>query len=159
MKRPQSFTGINHLKLPCNNILKTAQFYETIFPMTRIIKYNHYTPNHKLFAIMLQHKPTKLIIELRYVPGQAKAQQGWDPITWGVGTRGDLEEWRAWLDAHKVKRSKIFMGIKGWVMACEDPDGRIVRLYVEDEEHEWTDYPDQDEYWLGTIEANPTQEQ
>ncbi|KAG9496453.1 hypothetical protein J7337_013041 [Fusarium musae] len=147
-KKPQSFRGINHLKLPCNDILETGKFYETIFPMTRIMKYNHYTPNHKLFAIMLTHEPTKLIIELRYVPEQAKAQKGWDPITWGVGTRADLEEWGSWLDAHGVRRS--------WVMACEDPDGRIVRLYVEDEDHEWTDHPDQDEYWLGTIAANPT---
>lgn len=34
-------------------------------------------------------------------------------------------------------------------MACEDPDGRIVRLYVEDEEHEWTDHPDKDEICRG----------
>ncbi|KAF4439755.1 hypothetical protein F53441_12500 [Fusarium austroafricanum] len=76
MKQPQSFNGINHLKLPCNDILKTEKFYETIFPITRILKYNHYTPDHKLFAIMLQHEPTKLIIELRHVPGQAVVQKG-----------------------------------------------------------------------------------
>ncbi|KAK9415857.1 putative Glyoxalase/fosfomycin resistance/dioxygenase domain-containing protein [Seiridium unicorne] len=107
---------------------------------------------------MLQHEPTNLIVELRYVPPQAKAQKGWDPITWGVGTRKNLEEWAAWLDGHGVQSSKVLTGIKGWVMACEDQDGRIVRLYVEDEEHEWTDQPDKDEYWLGTVEPNPTQE-
>ena len=104
---------------------------------------------------MFTHEPTKLIVEVRYVPEQATAQRGWDPITWGVGTRNDLEEWGAWLDANGVKRSKILLGIKGWVMGCEDPDGRIVRLYVEDEAHEWTDHPDQDEYWLGTVEGDP----
>ncbi|KIL86460.1 hypothetical protein FAVG1_10289 [Fusarium avenaceum] len=156
--KPKSFTGINHLKLPCHDILKTGEFYEKIFHLTRIPKYNHYTPDHKLFAIMLENKPIKLIVELRYVPVQATAQKGGDPITWGVGTRADLEEWGAWLDGHGVSRSKILTGIKGWVMACEDPDGRIVRLYVEDEEHEWTDHPDQNEYWLGSVEANPTQE-
>ncbi|KAF4944283.1 hypothetical protein FSARC_14716 [Fusarium sarcochroum] len=155
---PTSFTGINHLKLPCHDIIKTSAFYEKVFPFTRIHKYNHYTPDHKLFAIMLQHQPTNLIIELRYVPAQAEAQKGWDPITWGVGTRADLGEWESWLDKHGVHRSKVFVGIKGWVMGCEDPDGRIVRLYVEDEDHEWTDHPDKDDFWLGTIEANPTQE-
>ena len=44
-----------------------------------------------------------------------------------------------WLDANDVKRSLNFIWIKGWVMACKDLDGRIVRLYVKDEEHEWTD--------------------
>ena len=41
-------------------------------------------------------------------------------------------------------------GIKGWVMACEDPDGRIVRLYCEEEEErEWTDQSDQARKRLG----------
>ena len=93
---------------------------------------------------------------MRYVPNQAAAQKGWDPITWGVGTRKDLEQWAQWFDAHGVKHSHIFAGVKGWVMGCEDPDGRIVRLYVDDEEHEWTDHPDQDEYWLGTVQADPS---
>jgi hypothetical protein len=39
-------------------------------------------------------------------------------------------------------------------MACEDPDGKNVRLYV-DEEHEWSDHPDKDEYWLGNLVADP----
>lgn len=102
---------------------------------------------------MLQHTPTSLLLELRHVPDRAEAQKGLDPITWGVGTRADLEEWGKWLDQHSVKRSRIFTGIKGWVMGAEDPDGRIVRLYVQDEDHEWTDHPDQDEYWLGSITA------
>ena len=51
--------------------------------------------------------------------------------------------------------SKVLTGIKGWVAGCEDPDGRVVRLYVEDEEHEWTDHPDQDERWLGSVRAQP----
>ena len=50
------------------------------------------------------------------------------------------------------------MGIKGWVMGCEDPDGRIGRLSVEDEEHEWTDHPDKDEYWLGSVHGDPEME-
>ncbi len=71
---------------------------------------------------------------------------------------GRSEEWVAWLDENKVHRSKIFTGIKGWLMGCEDPDGKIVRIYAEDESHEWTDHPDADEFWLGTVQANPTQE-
>jgi hypothetical protein len=56
-----------------------------------------------------------------------------------------------------VKRGAIFTGIKTWVVSCdgEEPDGRIVRLYVGEEEHERIDHPDQDDYWLGKIEADP----
>ena len=153
--RPSSFSGINHLKLPSFSVQKTVDFYTNIFPFTYLPQYDHFTPDHKLFAKMFWHEPTKLIIEARYVPTQAEAQKGWDPITWGVGTRKDLEEWAAWFDANSVKRSRIFTGIKGWVMGCEDPDGRVVRLYVEEEDHEWTDHPDEDAYWLGAVEADP----
>ena len=43
-------------------------------------------------------------------------------------------------------------------MGCEDPDRKIVSLYVEDQEHEWTDHPDSDEYWLGTAKGDPNAE-
>jgi catechol 2,3-dioxygenase-like lactoylglutathione lyase family enzyme len=153
--KPTSFKGINHLKLPCHSITKSHDFYTQIFPFIPLPQYNHYTPQHAVFAKMFTHEPTKLIVEVRYSPADADAQKGWDPITWGVGTRKDLEEWGVWLDSWGVKRSRIFTGIKGWVMGCEDPDGRIVRLYVEDEEHEWTDHPDKDEYWLGNVQGDP----
>jgi hypothetical protein len=39
------------------------------------------------------------------VPEQAAAQKGWDPITWGVGRRQDLEQWAEWLDVNGVKHS------------------------------------------------------
>lgn len=154
---PSSFNGIHHLKLPCASIRKTHDFYTEIFPFVALPQYNHYTPEHKLFALMFMHPSTKLIVEARYDPAQAKVQKGWDPISWAVGSRKDLEKWGEWLDAHEVRRSRIFIGVKGWVMGCEDPDGRIVRLYVDDEEHGLTDHPDEDEYWLGRIEADPNE--
>jgi hypothetical protein len=156
---PSSFNGINHLKLPCQSINVTHDFYVNVFPFTPLPQYDHFTPNHELFAKMFTHAATKLIVEVRYCPNEAAAQKGWDPITYGVGTRKDLEDWAEWLDACEVKRSRIFTGIKGWLMACEDPDRRIVRLYVEDEEHEWTDHPDVDAYWLGAVRGDPNAKQ
>ena len=69
--------------------------------------------------------------------------------------REDLDEWGAWFDAKQVKRSRVFIGMQSWILAVEDPDGRIVRLYVEDEAHEWVDLPDCDAFWLGRMEADP----
>ena len=116
--------------------------------MIHIPSLNHYTPEHKLYAVLFQHPATKTIIELRHDPTQAGVQKGWDPITWGVPSKQNLDEWAGWLDHCGVKRSRVLMGIKGWVLCCEDPDGRMVRMYCE-EEHEWTDNPDQDDEWLG----------
>jgi hypothetical protein len=104
--KPRSFNGVNHLKLPCHSIPETHDFYTKIFPFTPLPQYDHFTPDHKLFAKMFSHEPTKLIVEVRYAPEQATAQKGWDPITYGVGMRRDLEEWARWFDANGVKHSK-----------------------------------------------------
>ena len=77
--------------------------------------------------MMFQHPTTKLIVEVRHTPDQAEKQKGWDPVTWGVKSRQDLEDWATWFDECGVRRSKVFTGIKGWVLGCEDPDGKIVR--------------------------------
>ncbi|KIM93902.1 hypothetical protein OIDMADRAFT_46013 [Oidiodendron maius Zn] len=146
---PKSFIGLHHLKLPCHSIKKTHEFYTTIFPFKPMPHADHFTPDHQLFAKLCIHEATKLIVELRYEPTQANLQKGWDPITYAVGTRKDLERWGEWFDANGVKHSRIFTGVSAWVMACEDPDGKIVRLYVSEEEHEWTDHVDKDERWLG----------
>lgn len=106
LQRPSlSFRGIDHLKLPSSSITKTHDFYTKIFPFTPMPQYDHFTPDHKLFAKMFYYEPHKLIVEVRYVPEQAAAQKGWDPITWGVGKRQDLEEWTKWFDANGVKHS------------------------------------------------------
>jgi hypothetical protein len=89
---PSSFNGINLLKLPCHSLKKTHAFYTEVFPFKPLPQYNRYTPEHKLFAMMFMHEPTKLIVEVRHYPAEADAQKSWDPITWGVGTRKDLEE-------------------------------------------------------------------
>ncbi|MCJ1394270.1 hypothetical protein MMC18_007148 [Xylographa bjoerkii] len=146
---PTSFQGVNHIKLPATDILKTYNFYTSIFPLTKIPEYEHYNAKGELFAVMFRHEPTKLIVEVRKHNKQAQAQVGWDPITWGVGRREDLEEWASWFDKHNVKHSTIFTGVKGWVMGAEDPDGKIIRLYTE-EEHRWSSHPDEDDYWLGS---------
>jgi catechol 2,3-dioxygenase-like lactoylglutathione lyase family enzyme len=148
-KKPSSFLGINHLKIPVFDLEKSLAFYTSVFPFKHEEKYNHYTPTHELFAVMIVHEPTSLIVELRHAPEHAEKQRGWDPVTWGCERMSDLDVWAAWLDGLGVRRSPVFMGVKGWVLACEDVDGKIVRIYC-NEEHEWTDHPDVDEYWLGT---------
>ena len=89
---PTSFNGINHLKLPVFNLNETLKFHTTIFPFAHLLHYDHFTPEHKLFALMFHHRETKVIVEVRYAPDQAETQKGWDPITWGVSTRKNLEE-------------------------------------------------------------------
>ncbi|KAK8073670.1 hypothetical protein PG994_004569 [Apiospora phragmitis] len=124
---PPSILGLNHLKLASRNPHATQSFYTTVFPFTPLPHYDHHLAD-----------------------GTAAAQVGWDPVTWGVNARADLEAWSRWLDAQNVEHSRVLRGVKGWVLCARDPDGKIVRLYTE-EEHEWS-LPEEDEVWLGSLE-------
>ncbi|KAK8102696.1 hypothetical protein PG984_015842 [Apiospora sp. TS-2023a] len=147
---PQSFRGLNHLKLASVDLNAIATFYTTIFPFTYLPHYDHHRPDGSVFAVMFRHEASGILVEARQNPAQAAAQVGWDPVTWGVDTRADLEAWARWLDSRGVDHSRVLRGVKGWVLCARDPDGKIVRLYTE-EEHEWA-LPEEDEVWLGSLE-------
>lgn len=150
MERPTSY-GINHLKLAATDIRKTLAFYTDVMGCEYIPQYDHRNAGGELFAVMVkfrQQGATDTILEIRIDEHQAKAQQFWDPITWGVKTRQDLETWKVWFKQNGIKCSpKVFTGLKGWVLCALDPENKIVRLYC-DEEHEWTTSFDHDDFWL-----------
>ncbi|KAK8068068.1 40S ribosomal S3 protein0 [Apiospora saccharicola] len=129
---PQSFRGLNHLKLASVDLGATATFYTTIFPFTYLPHYDHHRADGSVFAVMFRHEASGILVEARQNPAQAAAQVGWDPVTRGVD------------------HSRVLRGVKGWVLCARDPDGKIVRLYTE-EEHEWA-LPEEDEVWLGFLE-------
>ena len=138
--------AIHHLKLAASDLQATHDFYTDVFGFTAVPQFTHRTKDNVIYAFMLRG-PDNVLVEVRHDPAQAKAQEGWDPITWAVKKHSDLEAWAKWLDGKGVKRSKILTGVQGWLLAAEDPDRKHVRLYTL-ESHEWTDTPDQDAYWL-----------
>ena len=141
MQRPE-IQGLHHLTLPSTNILTTSTFYCQILGL-------HYLPRQDVRAppgpegsegtllaitLSLSHNLTSsLQIEIRYNEVQARAQRGWSPLTFGVKTKRELENWRLWFERCQVRCSHIDAVIRGWVLCCEDPDGRIVKLYSEAE--------------------------
>ena len=78
---PSSFNGINHLKLPCHSLKKSHAFYTEVFPFKPLPQYNFYTPEHKLFAMMFIHDPTKLIVDVRYCPPKPTRRRAGTPST------------------------------------------------------------------------------
>jgi catechol 2,3-dioxygenase-like lactoylglutathione lyase family enzyme len=146
--QPPPILGIDHLKLPTNSLPAKLAFYTSILPFTHLTQFDHrHADSNELFAVILQHPQTELLLELRLHPAQAAAQKGWDAITWSVETRADLETWRAWLVAHDVECSRVLKGFKGWVLVAEDPDRAMVRWYCK-ETHEWDSNVDSGELYV-----------
>ncbi|KAJ7629211.1 Glyoxalase/Bleomycin resistance protein/Dihydroxybiphenyl dioxygenase [Mycena polygramma] len=145
---PPPILGIDHLKLPTSALDAKLEFYTSVLPFTHLTQFDHrHADSGALFAVILQHPQTALLVELRLHPAQAAAQRGWDAITWSVETHADLESWRAWLVERGVECSRVLKGFKGWMLVAEDPDGAMVRWYCK-ETHEWDTNVDVDEKWL-----------
>ena len=119
MKRP-AIWGVNHLKLAAKDVKTTQVFYTDVVGLEYIPEFDHKTAQGELFAVMLKipHNDTEILVEVRHNQDQAEKQQGWDPITWGVRRKKDLDTWRVWFEERDVKCSKVFTGLKGWVLCA-----------------------------------------
>ncbi|KAK6856765.1 Glyoxalase/Bleomycin resistance protein/Dihydroxybiphenyl dioxygenase [Apiospora arundinis] len=144
--KPPRLLGLNHLKLASHDILATRDFYTTVFPFTPLPAYDHRRADGSLFAVMFRHD----LQPAGTGTGSGRGTGRLGPRDMGVGTRADLDDWARWLDLKGVEHSRVLRGVKGWVLCARDPDGKIVRLYTE-EEHEWG-LPEEDEIWLGSLE-------
>ncbi|KAK4501074.1 hypothetical protein PRZ48_006880 [Zasmidium cellare] len=149
MSNAPTLGGIHHIKLPVTSIEQTLPFYTDILGLKRIAAYDHINKQGERFAVILEsnHRGVPMLVELRKNPQQAEKQRHTNPIVWAVSKRDDLDVWRDWLEKEEVKCSKVFTGIKGWVLCALDPDEKMVRLYC-DEPHEMTTDYDVDEFWL-----------
>ncbi|OQO09836.1 hypothetical protein B0A48_04188 [Cryoendolithus antarcticus] len=139
--------GLDHIKLASSNIVTTSAFYVDILGFTRIPEFDHRTPSGDLFAVICKHPSIPTMLEIRLNAEQATRHQTWDPVTWSVETRADLEKWATWLALKDVKCSKVLTALRSWVLVAEDPDGRFVRFMTK-ETHEWTTETSKDAYWL-----------
>ena len=150
MSRPTLPWGINHIKIPAKDTIKTKDWYVNTLGLEYLPELDHKRQNGELFAVMLKFpegSPTTHWVEIRLNPAQAEAQKGWDPVTYGVKTKKDLDEWKTCLESQGVTCSPVFTGLQAWVLCVLDPDGKIVRLYC-DETHEWTTDVSHDNFWL-----------
>jgi glyoxylase I family protein len=149
MAPPPPIQNVHHFKFHAHDLDATVDFYVRVLSFSRVPEFDHRTPapESKLFAVLLKH-PNLPLLEIRLDQHKAARQDGWDPIVFQVEGRQEMEQWAAWLDECRVKRSKVLTGFIGWTLCFEDPEKRIIRFYTK-EEHRWTTDVDKDDYWLG----------
>jgi catechol 2,3-dioxygenase-like lactoylglutathione lyase family enzyme len=140
--------GIHHLKFPVSDLAVSLRWWERALGAERQPKWDHFTPDGRLFAYILHVPGIDIPIELRLAPEAAAAVSGFDPVTLAVATETDLKNWAARLDAAEVPHSPVLRGLLGWLLALHDPDGLAIRLHTR-ETHGWdADNADLDSPWL-----------
>jgi hypothetical protein len=68
-------------------------------------------------------------MQLRSVPGGA-ASAGYEPVTFGVADRAELDRWVAHLNAHGVDHTPVTNARIGDSGRFTSPDGAPLRLYT-----------------------------
>jgi catechol 2,3-dioxygenase-like lactoylglutathione lyase family enzyme len=129
-----TLAGVHHLKIPVSNLELSIAWYECVFGARRRAEFDHHDRDGILYAVMLDIPGLVMPTELRLAPKAAKAVAGYDPVTYSVADRAELDRWMAHLDVCKVDHSPVISGYIGHLLIFADPDGLELRLYTNSEE-------------------------
>ena len=125
-----TLTGVHHVKFPVTDIEATAAFFEKALGAKRVKRFNHKDEKGELFAAMMHFPGCDFPVELRHAPKAAKAVAGYDPVTFGISDKSQLDLWAAQLDSAGVKHSGVVTGYIGHLIDFETPDGLAIRFYT-----------------------------
>jgi hypothetical protein len=69
-------------------------------------------------------------VAFRVNPAAAEGSRGFDPVSFAVESRDDLQRWVEHLDSLGVNHSPIVEASIGWLLIFDDPDGLTLHLYT-----------------------------
>ena len=69
-------------------------------------------------------------LELRHAPHAAKSIAGYDPVTFQVDQKEDLDNWAKHFDKAGWKHSEVIQGYIGHLIELKTPDGLELRFYT-----------------------------
>ncbi|MFF5859858.1 VOC family protein [Streptomyces sp. NPDC012751] len=126
--------GVHHIKIPVSDLERSIAWYASVLGARRIPEFDHVTPDGVLFAVILDVPGAGVPVELRLDPETAGRLAGFDPLTFAVAGRAELDGWVRHLDTLGVPRSPVIVALLGHLLVVPDPDGVRLRFYT-DEPH------------------------
>ena len=120
--------GIHHVKIPVTDLDRARDWYGRVFGL----KVTHEFPDADGVLRGVGGPVPGLgdtLLALRVNPEAARGCRNFDPISFGVRGRADVEAWAAHLDALGVPHSPVIEATLGWLLVFDDPDGLQLHLY------------------------------
>lgn len=127
MPRPV-LSGIHHVKIPVTDLAGSLKWYESVFGFDTTIEF----PDDEGVVRGVGGKVPGLGdtgLALRENPQVVQGCKGFDPVSFGVRDRADIEAWAAHLDELGVPHSPVIDATTGWLLVFHDPDGIELHLY------------------------------
>jgi catechol 2,3-dioxygenase-like lactoylglutathione lyase family enzyme len=128
MERPE-LSGVHHVKVPVTDLARSKQWYEDVFGFQATIEF----PDDQGVVRGIAGEVPGLgraIVALRENAAAAAGCAGFDPFSFGVEGRDDLEAWIGYLDDRGVEHSPLIEASVGWLLVFHDPDGIEIHLYT-----------------------------
>lgn len=125
----QELAGIHHVKIPVTDLARSLSWYRQVFGLRPTMQFPEADGVVRGFAGEVPGLGNTLVA-LRVNPAAAEGSRGFDPVSFAVGSRDDLEDWVKHLDSLGVEHSPIVEASVGWLLVFDDPDGVTLHLYT-----------------------------
>jgi catechol 2,3-dioxygenase-like lactoylglutathione lyase family enzyme len=126
-----TLSGVHHLKFPVTDLDAGTAWYERVLGAQRVARFDHYDDTGTRVAVILSVPGLPHPVELRLAPPAVASVAGFDPVTFGVADRQELDRWTAHLDECGVAHSPIRTGHVGQLVEFRTPDGLAIRLHTD----------------------------
>lgn len=127
MSRP-ALAGVHHVKLPITDLQRSTDWYGEVFGFRVTMEF----PGTDGVAQGVAGDVPGLgatTLALRVNPTVVRSCRGFDPVSFAVDDRADVEAWATHLDSLGIAHSPVIEASVGWLLAFEDPDGLQLHLY------------------------------
>jgi catechol 2,3-dioxygenase-like lactoylglutathione lyase family enzyme len=123
-----TLNGFHHVKLPVSDVARSRDWYSAVMGLHVDLEF---VEDGVLMGVAMRDSGGGTCLAARHDPARAAALAGFDPVTFGVPTLADLQDWQRRLDELQEAHGGIVAGHQGWALVgLHDPDGIEVRLYT-----------------------------
>jgi catechol 2,3-dioxygenase-like lactoylglutathione lyase family enzyme len=126
---PPTLSGLHHVTFPVEDLDASVAWFEQIFRAERLPWIDHRDRDGTLFAVIMSLPGLDVPLQLRSGSGGA-ASPGYEPVTFGIADRAELDRWVAHLNAHGVNHTPVINARIGDSVRFTSPDGAPLRLYT-----------------------------
>jgi catechol 2,3-dioxygenase-like lactoylglutathione lyase family enzyme len=127
MARP-ALAGVHHVKIPVTDLDRAVNWYARVFGFEVTMKFPEADGVVRGVAGRIPGLGDTLLA-LRLNPAAAEGCKGFDPVSFAVDGRADVEAWGEHLDSLGIKHSPVIEASVGWLLVFDDPDGLTLHLY------------------------------
>ncbi|MFJ9242142.1 VOC family protein [Streptomyces sp. NPDC101776] len=120
--------GIHHVKMPVTDLDRSREWYGRVLGFKVTHEFRDADGVVRGLAGEVPGLGDSMLC-LRVNSEAAHGCRGFDPVSFAVPDRADIEAWAAHLDTLGVPHSPVIEASIGWLLVFNDPDGLDLHLY------------------------------